>query len=300
MLLRKYHVVIFKENEGVCKKFHLRGWTIFAAVGLVVALIAGSLHYWTYFPRYSYARYQLRNSEKTIDEQKSQLLSLTSKLKTMEKDMARVRDFDTRLRVMLNLDSHFEPTSATGGADSATFSKTYLPIHRQELIARKMHNFLNQLNVDVRMEELRQQELLDSLRGHEDLLAATPTIWPAEGWISSGFGQRISPFTGQREMHPGLDISGRLGTPVKAPARGVVVFNGVDGGYGNTLMIKHGNGLATRYAHLQQVAVKEGDSVKRGDTIGFMGTSGRSTGPHLHYEVRLNGVCVNPERYIVN
>jgi murein DD-endopeptidase MepM/ murein hydrolase activator NlpD len=97
-----------------------------------------------------------------------------------------------------------------------------------------------------------------------------------------------------------LDISGRVGAPVVAPAQAVVSFSGVDGGNGNSIILTHGSGLTTHYAHLQNSVVKEGDVVRRGDLIGYLGASGRTTGPHLHYEVRLNGVAVNPMRYILN
>lgn len=300
MLLRKYHIVVFKDNEGVCKKIHVRGWLAFAFLGLVVSLIAGNIHFWSYFADYKLVQSRLGHSEKTVEEQKSQLVSLASKLKTLEKDLTRVRDFDSKLRVMINLDTQIETTSSMGGEEGNSFAKNYLPIHRQELLARKMHNFLHQLNTDVKLEEMRQQQLMQAINNSQDMLATTPSIWPTEGWVTSAFGRRISPFTGQPEMHPGIDISGKIGTPIKAPAKGVVSFTGVDGGYGNTIVIKHGAGLDTRYAHLDKIAVKDGDTVNRGEIIGYLGNSGRSTGPHLHYEVRLNGVSVNPMRYILN
>ncbi len=300
MLLRKYHIVVFKDNEGVCKKVRVRGWLAFAFLGLVISLIAGNIHFWSYFADYKLVQSRLGQSEKTVEEQKSQLVSLASKLKTLEKDLTRVRDFDSKLRVMINLDTQIETTSSMGGEENNSFAKNYLPIHRQELLARKMHNFLHQLNTDVKLEEMRQQQLMQTINSSQDMLATTPSIWPTEGWVTSPFGRRISPFTGQTEMHSGIDISGKIGTPIKAPAKGVVSFTGVDGGYGNTIVVKHGAGLDTRYAHLHKIAVKEGDMVNRGEIIGYLGNSGRSTGPHLHYEIRLNGVSVNPMRYILN
>lgn len=299
MLLRKYHIVVFKDNEGVCKKLHIRGWIFFAVAGLLISLVAGNIHFWSYFAGYKLVATRLQETGRVVDEQKNQLVSLSNKLKDLEKDLLRVREFDSKLRVMINLETQMETTGAIGGQDSS-FAKNYLPIHRQELLARKMHNFLNQLNTDTRLEEMRQEDMVEAFKHNPSLLASTPIIWPTDGWVSSGFGRRISPFTGQAENHLGLDISGRPGTPVVAPAKGVVSFSGVDGGNGNTLILAHGAGLSTRYAHLQQAVANEGDTVNRGDLIGYLGNSGRSTGPHLHYEVRLNGVCVNPLRYILN
>lgn len=300
MLLRKYHVVVFKDNEGMCRKLYIRGWVVFAIFGLVLSLVAGNIHFWSYFANYNLVQSRLADSEKTVEEQKSQLLSLASKLKTLEKDLSRVRDFDTKLRVMINLDQNIETASSMGGEKANSFSDNYLPIHRQELLARKMHNFLHQLNTDVRLEEMRQQQLLQSFQGNQDFLTATPSVWPTEGWVTSPFGRRISPFTGQEDMHTGIDISGKVGTPVKAPASGTVKFAGTDGSYGKTVIISHGQGLTTRYSHLNVINVQEGEQIARGALLGELGNSGRSTGPHLHYEVRLNGVSVDPMRYILN
>ncbi len=300
MLLKKYHIVVFKDNEGVCKKLHIRGWVLFAVFGLLVSLVAGNIHFWSYFADYTYVQSRLSKSEKTVDEQKSQLVSLAGKLKTLEKDLSRIRDFDTKLRVMINMENQVESSSSMGGDKRNSFSKSYLPVHRQELLARKMHSFLNQLTTDVRLEEMRQEQLLQTFKDKKGLLASTPTIWPTRGWITSPFGQRISPFTGQKEFHQGLDISGPIGTPIVAPADGVVSFTGVDGGYGKTILLKHGSNFSTRYAHLSSFNVKQGQGIKRGEIIGYLGNSGRSTGPHLHYEIRLNGVCVNPMRYLIN
>lgn len=299
MLLKSYHVVVFRDNEGVCKKLHVRGWVVFAFLGLIISLVAGNIHFWSYFANYTFVQNRLTESAKTVEEQKGQLLSLTSKLKTLEKDLNRIRDFDAKLRVMINLDGQIESSSHMGGEKTNNFSDSYLPIHRQELMARKMHNFLHQLNTDVRLEEMRQQQLMRSFQKNEELLVSTPSVWPTEGWVTSGFGRRISPFTGQPEMHTGIDISGKSGTPIKAPAKGIVKFTGEDGGYGKTVVLTHGAGITTRYAHMDSISVQEGDQIQRGDIIGELGNTGRSTGPHLHYEVRMNGVCVNPLRYIL-
>jgi len=128
----------------------------------------------------------------------------------------------------------------------------------------------------------------------------TPSIWPARGWVSSGFGYRLSPFTKEKELHRGLDICSRKGSPILAPADGVVTAIEYDPGYGKTVTINHGYGLNTLYAHLEKVLVKKGQVVRRHQEIAQVGDSGRTTGAHLHYEVHLNGVPVNPVRYILN
>jgi murein DD-endopeptidase MepM/ murein hydrolase activator NlpD len=120
------------------------------------------------------------------------------------------------------------------------------------------------------------------------------------GYLSAGFGNRVDPFTGQYDFHPGLDISTPIGTKVEAPADGVVVSCGDKGGYGNAIVIDHKYGIVTRYAHLSGFNVKPGQRVKRGDVIGFVGNSGKSTAPHLHYEVWVNDQAQNPIHYILD
>lgn len=126
------------------------------------------------------------------------------------------------------------------------------------------------------------------------LAAATPSIWPAHGWLSSTIGRRTDPFTGGADYHTGLDISAPAGSPVYATADGVVTKARREGAYGNLITIDHGFGLETRYGHLSRFEVKVGDTVKRGDVIGKVGSTGRATAPHLHYEVRVNGRLLNP------
>lgn len=127
---------------------------------------------------------------------------------------------------------------------------------------------------------------------------SAPNLWPVEGQITGSFGERIDPFNGEGAFHSGVDISAAYGTPIVAPADGVVTFTEQLGGYGRALMIDHGNGINTRYGHLSGYAVTAGQVVHRGEVIGYVGASGRSTGPHLHYEVRINDTPVNPYKYL--
>ncbi|HTW59250.1 MAG TPA: M23 family metallopeptidase [Terriglobales bacterium] len=127
---------------------------------------------------------------------------------------------------------------------------------------------------------------------------SAPNLWPVDGQITASFGERIDPFNGEGAFHSGVDISSAYGTAVIAPADGIVTFADELGGYGRAIMINHGNGISTRYGHLSGFAVTAGQAVHRGDVIGYIGTSGRSTGPHLHYEVRINDTPVNPYKYL--
>lgn len=132
----------------------------------------------------------------------------------------------------------------------------------------------------------------------EALAAATPSIWPVPGWLSSGFGTRADPFTGSQDFHTGIDISAEHGQPVRAAADGTVTTARAAGNYGNLVVLEHGFGIATRYGHLSKFAVTEGEQVEKGAVIGYVGSTGRSTSPHLHYELLLNGRPANPLRLL--
>lgn len=129
-------------------------------------------------------------------------------------------------------------------------------------------------------------------------MASAPTLWPVDGRITSGFGERMDPFDREGAFHRGVDISSQIGTPVIAPADGVVRFADLMNGYGRAIMVDHGQGITTLYGHLSGFGVANGQIVHRGDTLGYVGQSGRSTGPHLHYEVRIFNTPVNPYKYL--
>ena len=127
---------------------------------------------------------------------------------------------------------------------------------------------------------------------------SAPNLWPVEGAVTGSFGERIDPFNGEGAFHSGVDISANYGQAVVAPADGIVIFADFMGGYGRAIALDHGHAITTRYGHLASFAVALGQYVHRGDTIGYVGLSGRSTGPHLHYEVRINDTPVNPHKYL--
>jgi murein DD-endopeptidase MepM/ murein hydrolase activator NlpD len=144
----------------------------------------------------------------------------------------------------------------------------------------------------------RLKSVRSGVEARQALAAATPSIWPLAGWLSSAFGPRADPFTGGPDFHPGLDISADRGTPVHAPADGMVESAAYSGNYGNCILISHGFGISTRFGHLSGYAVRPGQKIKRGDVIGFVGSTGRTTAPHLHYEILLNGQPINPLRLL--
>ena len=141
---------------------------------------------------------------------------------------------------------------------------------------------------------------LDYLQGGlEGLIASIPSQWPTKGWLSSGFGRRRSPLTGKPEFHTGVDIGSRHGTPIHAPADGIVKFRGRSNGNGKAIILDHGQGLTTRYGHLSKIDVKKGELVRKNQKIGNVGNTGKSTNPHLPYEIRVNGLPINPRRQLL-
>jgi len=129
-------------------------------------------------------------------------------------------------------------------------------------------------------------------------LASAPSLWPVQGLVTSSFGERQDPFNGEGAFHKGIDIAAPIGQPIRATADGTVVIAGMAGGYGREIRIDHGHGISTVYGHMSAFAVTAGEDVKRGEVIGYVGSSGRSTGPHLHYEVRVRDTPVNPHKYL--
>jgi murein DD-endopeptidase MepM/ murein hydrolase activator NlpD len=166
-------------------------------------------------------------------------------------------------------------------------------------LSKDVDGLLSLMEEEALSQEEALEEIRDVLEEKGELLAAIPFILPMSGKFTSGFGYRRCPFTKRREFHEGIDIANYVGTPIYAPADGVVVSCGWRRGYGRRIKIRHGFGYETVYGHLSRIMVRKGQSVRRGDLIGLSGDSGRSTGPHLHYEIRLNKRAINPWRCII-
>lgn len=151
----------------------------------------------------------------------------------------------------------------------------------------------------IRHRDNGQVQEIEKMARDTDQLATKPSIWPTSGEVTSGFGWRNSPMGGGSELHPGMDIANSMGAPVVAAADGVVVQSGAAGGYGNMVQIDHGNGISTIYGHNSRIIVSVGQSVRKGQVVSYVGSTGKSTGPHLHYEVRVNGNAVDPIGFMV-
>lgn len=209
--------------------------------------------------------------------------------------MEKIKGFDDKIRTIASIEKFSEDKElfGIGGPLPEEKRNSSLNDHTATLFD-ELSMEIEKLKEFADHEEESLHELLSFLEKQENLLASTPSIWPTRGFVTSGFGFR------RRRMHEGIDIANRIGTRINASADGVVIFTGIKGGYGKFLIIDHGYGISTCYGHLYSINVKEGKRVKRGERIGAIGNTGRSTGPHLHYEVRINDVPVNPVNYILN
>jgi len=178
----------------------------------------------------------------------------------------------------------------------------YMPLglNVDKLAFRPVFDRLSGIGKQANNHALELQQLLSTLSQQRSLLQSIPSVTPVDGWVTSGFGMRTSPFTGERTLHVGLDIAAPVGTPILAPADGIVIFTGKKEGFGNFVMLAHGYGVISRYGHNNQNLVSPGQKLSRGEQIATVGESGRTTGPHLHYEIMVNGKLENPQKFILN
>jgi murein DD-endopeptidase MepM/ murein hydrolase activator NlpD len=245
--------------------------------------------------------WELQSAREELMQQKAQVQNFALNLLDYKRQMFLLRDLDTKLRraVSLGPRDRAQQVLGIGGPDELGIQNLQaLGEKKQAEALKEMSEELSQLKGAASRQEASLQMLIEYFEDKRSLYASTPSIWPVRGWVTSRFGNRTSPFSGILTFHEGIDIAAQTGTPVVAAADGVVLKAGFGTGYGNMVEISHGYGIRTLYAHNSRLNVKPGQRVRRGDVIAFAGDSGSSTGPHLHYEVRLNGLPVNPAKYL--
>jgi murein DD-endopeptidase MepM/ murein hydrolase activator NlpD len=248
----------------------------------------------------------LSNQFEEIQNQRQQIQDFANEINSLKAKLVALSSFEKKIRIIANIEKSDESENIFGvGGSIPEDLDAEIPLkEKHNSLMRDMHEQIEQLNSASLNQEEEFESLLKSLEDQQNLLASTPAIRPisnsVKSWVTSRFGYRMSPFTERREFHKGYDISSRKGTPILATADGVVTFAGKKGLLGNTVVIDHGHGLVTRYGHCDKFLKKRGDKVNRWEPIALMGNTGRSTGPHVHYEVHLNGMPVNPEKYMLN
>lgn len=242
----------------------------------------------------------LAELEEAHRTQGESLYALAEKVSYFEKKIAELNSFDRKIRIISNLDVTEEDQSffGVGGSAPEEDGSAARLLETQQLLIDEIHRDIDQLLEESSAQERSFRELVDYLKSQKSVLARTPSIWPVVGWVTSEYGKRKSPFTDRSEFHNGIDIAAPHGRNVVAPADGVVKVVKSDRYMGKLIWIDHGDEMMTCYGHLRIQSVKVGQQVKRGDVIGTVGSTGRSTGPHLHYGVQVKGEYVNPRRYL--
>ena len=321
----KYSLIVVSDETSPVRRYEIRKDLVRNGVigsAVAVLILLGLV--------VDYVRVRIDNIEldglrrETI-ERREQVAGFEEKLKGVDERLATLLEFERKVRIIANLpgsagtggaeitavgdgEGDLGAPDGTGGLDEPLErlraarppSRILLPEEgapepERVSLLRQAAEYLGEV-ADGRTQTL--EDLVGKLEGKRDHLASSPSIWPAKGWLTSRYGYRVSPFTGGRQFHAGIDIAGASGTDVVAPARGRVTFAGKRGPLGNSITIDHGWGIKTKYGHSKELFVKQGDQVERGTRIAAMGNSGRSTGPHLHYVVEVGGKTRNPLDYI--
>ncbi|MEM7411857.1 MAG: M23 family metallopeptidase [Myxococcota bacterium] len=314
-----FSLIVVSDETSPVRRFELKKvWLKQAAVGTAVFLVA------VLALSVDYVRMRIDNSELAAlrietEERRTQVGAFEDRLKAVDGRLAALTELERKVRIIANLPGSTasgggevraleEGPGGQGGLEEAVpagagdNSGSRLPTIPADADVPErvslLGNAAEYLGVIAEGQAASLEELVKGLEGKQDFLASSPSVWPAEGWLTSGYGYRTSPFTKKKQFHSGIDIAGAPGTPIIAPARGKVVFSGNKGPLGKSLTIDHGYGVRTIYGHNKELFVKRGDKVERGDKIASLGNSGRSTGPHLHYVVEVNGKTRNPLDYI--
>ena len=300
-LFSKEYTIIFVPNvTEQFKRYSFPRFFIHLAFGMLFLSFV-ALGYFGYL---YHAQQKLLTELDNLREERAaltlELHKLSNQASEITTQLARIEQFDKKLRVITDMEKAVGQEGKDkflGGPVMDTFS----PASRDytQSLMDSLKGDLGWLKNNADSQEVSLFELDEFFKDQSSLLAHTPSIWPAKGFVTSTFGYRRSPFTKRQEMHEGLDVSTQVGSPIISPAKGVVIRAFYHKGYGNLVEIDHGYGVVTRFGHNSRNLVKPGQLVNRGDLIAEVGSTGHSTGPHMHYEVLLNGVPVNPDRYIL-
>jgi murein DD-endopeptidase MepM/ murein hydrolase activator NlpD len=286
---RFYILFVARGDDGQLRKIsipvhYLYVFVIGAAIGFLSLTGIAS----------SYTRMLLKVSRyNQLRTEKEQLKDSYSRLELVAKErdvqVASLGSIASEVSALYGLKS--QPTLVTAAGDQIENAEVSSSL--DQLHALRSSALSGAAMVGITMGLTRNATTADWIRAN-----SAPNLWPVEGQVTGSFGERIDPFNGEGAFHSGVDIGSSYGQQVIAPADGVVTFADFQGGYGKAVMLDHGHGISTRYGHLSGYSVTPGQHIHRGDVIGYVGLSGRSTGPHLHYEVRINDTPVNPYKYL--
>ncbi len=302
---RRFHVVVLREDG---KQYHNRvvEWLQIQR-GLVLAgtvvggLTLGTFAFFVLAASHGHLvarNIELRHQEKQLKKQfvdlGKRLDEARNRLSQSEQQLASMEELAREQNLKI------KPTPGMGGPEPDTLAPQAPPkASLSDPRIQAIESGIRDLNSQADFVYHETQDVGRVLKPHLNQMAHTPSIWPVKGFISSGFGDRQDPLDGEPELHPGIDIAAPYGSPVEAPAEGLVISAGWQNGYGNCIEVSHGNGLVSVYGHLSKILVKPGQTVKRWQKIGLVGSTGHSTGPHLHYEIRRNDRPINPKPFLL-
>lgn len=289
---KNYTILLIPEGSHKVRRFMLgRKWFYSIAAALGVVLLLSCLVLVDYF-RTNVDRSELKRLRVQNQTQQNELREFANRLEDVRKEMVILAQNDAKMRALAQI-SH--PTGTAGSIQVGIGGPAESP---EESDMTNLQQQIDQIRASIDLRRESQEEVRGFLTEQSSLLSSKPSGLPARGWLTSNFGIRKSPFTNERTMHEGLDIAARIGTPVYATAAGIVSRSNFESGYGKVIVIDHGYGYKTVYAHNSKLMVKVGQRIKRGDLIAASGNTGTSTGAHVHYEVRLNGVPLNPRKFM--
>lgn len=310
---KRISFLIIDHSESTFKRFTTSHFLLSALFFLMVgAGIAATMTAFDYVRLRKSVPYTL-SLEKKIETQQVEMQKRHRRLETLVSEIDGLRskilahsELEGKIRQIAGgVDADIDKQSSEdgfgmGGPMPEDSDPLQLLMSDKEDILQQMHYQLRLLEETSTAREEQLEAVLEYLATHRKLFDCTPSLRPCSGRVTAAYGYRKSPFNGHREIHKGMDIAGPSGTSIVATADGVVSFVGRRKDFGRVIEIDHGRGIITRYAHCQKILKKLGAKVKRGETIALMGSTGRSTGSHLHYEVRLNGIPLDPAKFILN
>ena len=299
MAKRFYTILILPDATRPPLKFHIGRFTL---IGIAAGLSGLFLCIFVFILQYINMNANMLELNR-LRKEVAHLSLVGEKMQEMQREMARLQVFDRKIRTLAQLQPSGLEETVIGAGGGEQMEKPNLAesmrLEKEQLMAR-MEQEITALEGAAKHQESSFSELKHFLENKRTHLSCTPAIWPVRGWLTGTFGYRLSPFTGQKQLHEGLDIAASPMTSIIAPADGTVFYSGFMPGWGNVLILNHGYGCRTFFAHNARNLVSSGKNVKRGEVIAYVGNTGQSTGPHLHYEVHINGVPRDPLKYIID
>lgn len=289
MTAKRFTVLIIPEGSHRVRRYQVGRSLLRGLLALLLVVVTGFSLVVADYLRTQVDRGELTRLRSENQDQKLTLARLSSELESLNDEIVLLAQNDAKVRVLAQLTpAKSDAMTGVGGPPDADSTIAFSGLQRQ----------IDEVRQQIDLRRQSQEEIQGILNDQRSLLGAKPSGYPVKGWLTSLFGMRKSPFTGQRKMHEGIDIAARTGTPVYATADGIVTRAETAAGYGKLVVIDHGYGFHTYYGHNSKLFVKPGQRVKRGDKIAAVGNTGSSTGSHVHYEVRRNGVPLNPRKYL--